>query len=142
MLDEKIAPRKFINDQHLKDYELEMQDLFEMKHKYYDYGNPEYAAVQGTPIVGNVDWKLKIDEDNARKSSICELWTGKSSINEWNFVPIEFRRDDIDPDRVFILENFMIIRFMGPEGWKFLFLNLMTKKVFLKLGAELSSRIA
>ena len=118
-----------------------MQDLFEMKHKYYDYGYPEYAD-PSTPVVGNVDWKLKIDENYARNSSICELWMGKSSINEWNFVPLEFIEDDIDPDRVFILENFMIIRFMGPEGWKFLFLNLMSRKVFWKRGDQLNNEIA
>lgn len=132
-----------MNDQHLKHHVLEMQDLFEMKHKYYDFGYPDYPSTDpSTPVVGNVDWKLKIDEINTRKSSICELWMGKSSINEWNFVPIEFRWDDIDPDRVFILQNFMIIRFMGPEGWKFLFLNLMSRKVFWKRGDQLNNKIA
>ena len=146
ILAQKINQRQFMDDEHLEKHKSEMQELFQMTYTTPDYGYPEDAiGYQTTSIVGNVDWRLNVDADDARRASISELWLGKSSINqnEWHFLPPNQQiLDDIDPDRVFIVKNFMIIRFMGGEGWKYLFLNLLSKKIFWVREDELKNKIA
>ena len=138
-LDEQIVPSEFINDQHLENHESELHELFQMKLTYM------YQESQKTSIVGNVDWRLKINEEDPWKSSICELWTGKSTIVEWNFLPSvasgadEDFWDEINPDQVSIVRNFMIIGFY--DGDDFLFLNLVTKKLFWVSEISLDDKI-
>ena len=131
-MDEKIIPREFINDQHIENHESELHELFQMKATH----NDPYAVneSQKSFIVGNVDWRLKIDEEDPWKSSICELWMGKSRIVEWNFLPSvasgadEDCWDEINPDKISIAKNFMVIGFYDAD--QFLFLNLLSKKLF------------
>ena len=128
-LDEKIVPREFINDQHLENHESELHELFEMKATHHDPSGQNES--QKSYIVGNVDWRLNIDEEDPWKSSISELWMGKSKIVEWNFLPsgaFEEFWDEINPDKVSIVKNFMIIGFYDED--QFLFLNLLSKKLF------------
>ena len=64
-MDEKIVPREFINDQHIENHESELHELFQMKATYNDpYGQNES---QKSFIVGSVDWRLKIDEEDPWK---------------------------------------------------------------------------
>ena len=142
-MDEKIVPREFINDQHIENHESELHELFQMKATYNDpYGQNESHK---SFIVGSVDWRLKIDEEDPWKSSICELWMGKSGIVEWNFLPsvasgaAEDFWDEINPDKVSILNNFMIIGFYDED--QFLFLNLFSKKLFWVDGNALDDKI-
>ena len=142
-MDEKIVPREFINDQHIENHESELHELFQMKATYNDpYGQNES---QKSFIVGSVDWRLKIDEEDPWKSSICELWMGKSRIVEWNFLPSvasgadEDFWDEINPDKISIAKNFMIIGFYDED--QFLFLNLLSKKLFWVDGNALDDKI-
>ena len=142
-MDEKIVPREFINDQHIDNHESELHELFQMKATYNDpYGQNES---QKSFIVGSVDWRLKIDEEDPWKSSICELWMGKSRIVEWNFLPSvasgadEDFWDEINPDKISIAKNFMIIGFYDED--QFLFLNLLSKKLFWVDGNALDDKI-
>ena len=131
-LDEKIVPREFINDQHLENHESELHELFEMKATHHDPSGQNES--QKSYIVGNVDWRLNIDEEDPWKSTISELWMGKSKIVEWNFLPsvasgaVEDFWDEINPDKISIMKNFMIIGFFDAD--EFLFLNLLSKKLF------------
>ena len=142
-MDEKIVPREFINDQHIENHESELHELFQMKATYNDpYGQNES---QKSFIVGSVDWRLKIDEEDPWKSSICELWMGKSRIVEWNFLPSvasgadEDFWDEINPDKISIAKNFMVIGFYDED--QFLFLNLLSKKLFWVDGNALDDKI-
>ena len=144
IMEEKLVPRQFMGDQHREKHKSEMQELFQMKYTAPHYGPPDFDENLKF-IVGNVDWRLKIDEDDPRKSTICELWLGKSSINqnEWHFLPLDSRFfHDLDYEQIFIVKNFMIITFMNPDGWKYLFLNLLSKKLFWIRGDELNNKIA
>ena len=142
-MDEKIVPREFINDQHIENHESELHELFQMKATHNDL----YALneSQKSFIVGNVDWRLKIDEEDPWKSSICELWMGKSRIVEWNFLPSvasgadEDFWDEINPDKISIAKNFMVIGFYDAD--QFLFLNLLSKKLFWVDGNALENKI-
>ena len=142
-MDEKIIPREFINDQHIENHESELHELFQMKATH----NDPYAVneSQKSFIVGNVDWRLKIDEEDPWKSSICELWMGKSRIVEWNFLPSvasgadEDFWDEINPDKISIAKNFMVIGFYDAD--QFLFLNLLSKKLFWVDGNALDDKI-
>ena len=122
IMDEKIVPSEFISEEHLDNHESEIQKLFKMKRRGYTH-----RGYRRSCIVGNVDWRLKIDEKEPWKSTICELWMGKSRIVKWNFLPSDFR-NEIDLTKVSIAKNFMIIGFYG--GDEFLFLNLLSKKLF------------
>ena len=153
-LDEKIVPRTFINDQHLENHATEMEKLFKMQYNYTFRGRLDgvnWTEVRRSAIVGNVDWRLKIHKYDAWKSSICELWTGKTRIVEWRFLPqmrgslvpnheyFDFD-DKIDPEEVFIVKNFMIMC-MFSDNYKVLFLNLMSKKLFWVRETELKTNI-
>ena len=134
-MDEKIVPSEFISEEHLDNHESEIQKLFKMKRRGFTH-----RGYRRSCIVGNVDWRLKIDDKEPWKSTICELWMGKSRIVKWNFLPSvesganENFRNEIDPTKVSIAKNFMIIGFYSPiigyDGDEFLFLNLLSKKLF------------
>ena len=94
-------------------------------------------------IVGNADWTLKIDEEEPWKSSICGISKGNSTLNEWHILPsaelgaVDDWFGEINPDKVFIVKNYMIICFKD----KCLFLNLLTKKLFWIGENELDTKI-
>ena len=140
IMDEKIVPSEFISEEHLDNHESEIQKLFQMKRRGFTR-----RGYRKSCIVGNVDWRLKIDKKEPWKSSICELWMGKSGIVKWNFLPSvesgadENFRNEIDPTKVSIAKNFMIIGFY--DGDEFLFLNLLTKKLFWVGKNELNDKI-
>ena len=140
IMDEKIVPSEFRSEEHLDNHESEVQKLFQMKERFFTRRGSRKSS-----IVGNVDWRLKIDEEEPWKSSICELWMRKSGIVKWNFLPSvesgadENFRNEIDPTKVSIAKNFMIIGFY--DGDEFLFLNLLTKKLFWVGKNELNDKI-
>ena len=149
-LDEKIVPRTFINDEHLELHQAEMQKLFKMKYTYTSKATADNGAKKSM-LAGNVDWRLKISEYESCKSTIRELWTGESKIVEWRFLPqmmgsfvpsheyYDFD-DEIQHDEVFIVKNFMIMGLFS-HTLKYLFLNLMTKKLFWMRTRDLESKI-
>ena len=100
------------------------------------------SGVRKFTFVGNVDWQLKIDQEQPWNSSIYEV-KGNSAPNEWKILPsaelgvVEDWFCEIDPQKVSIVKQFMIICFKQ----KFLFLNLLTKKIFWIGEDQLESKI-
>ena len=94
-------------------------------------------------IVGNNRWQLKINQNEPWKSSICEISKGNSTFNEWYILPsaelgvVDDWFGEINPDTVFIAQNFMMICFKE----KFLLLNLRTRKLFWIGENELDTKI-
>ena len=83
-------------------------------------------------FVDKGNWKLKINAMEPWKSSVCEISKGTSTLNEWHILPsaelgaVDDWFGEIIAEKVSIAQNFMIICFKD----KFLFLNLMSKKLF------------
>ena len=89
------------------------------------------SGVRKFTFVGNHDWQLKIDQEQPWNSTIYEV-KGNSAPNEWKILPsaeLGAEEDwfcEIDPQKVSIVKQFMIICFKQ----KFLFINLLSKKLF------------
>ena len=113
---------------------VELESLIETKRNS--------SGVRKFTFVGNHDWQLKIDQDQPWNSSIYEV-KGNSAPNEWKILPsaelgvVEDWFENIDPQKVFIVKHFMIICFKE----KFLFLNLLSKKLFWIGENELERKI-
>ena len=150
ILDEKIVPKLFVNDQHIDNHYEEMVKLFKMKYSYKSRSDPD-RGTKKSAILGNMDWRLKINENDIWKSTIRDLWTGESKLVEWRFFPqmmgsvipsheyFDFD-EKIDPKEVFIVKNFMIICMFG-DNYKVSFLNLMSRKLFWVRETELENKI-
>ena len=93
-------------------------------------------------VSGARQWQLKIDE-NPWNSSICEVFNDNSALNEWKILPsaeLGIEEDwfgQMDPEKVSIVKNFMIICFQD----KFLFVNLLSRKLFWISQKQLESQI-
>ena len=83
-------------------------------------------------FVDKGNWKLKINAMEPWKSSVCEISKANSTLDEWYILPsAELGTDDdwfgeIIPEKVSIAKHFMVICFKN----KFLFVNLLSKKLF------------
>ena len=83
-------------------------------------------------FVDKGDWRLKINAMEPWKSTICKISKGNSTLDEWYILPsAELGTDDdwfgeIIPEKVSIAKHFMVICFKN----KFLFVNLLSKKLF------------
>ena len=142
ILDEKIVPQAYVNDVHIEKHTIWMQSTFKMKYNYESRFNADRGAKKSA-ILGNEDWRLKLNEYDLWKSSIRELWTGESAFVEWRFLPrndFEFTDDFVDPKEIFIVKNFMIIR-MFEDGHRDLFLNLTSRKLFWIREDDLENKI-